>query len=229
MRGPASGGFCYASLSHRGPWGDTRMRNPWAREYARTPDRYIWGTAPSGFAKEMIALVRLGGRILDLGCGEGRDSVYFASHGFDVTGLEVSAAGLEKAERLASEHGVTVQWLCRSMLDLPVAGRFDLIYSCGSIHHVPKEDRPRLFRHLKMLTQPKGVHAHIVFTDAIVYREKGEEIDYFVPGELGRVYSAWLALRYEDGRISCSQDGVPHFHSVERIVTTRLPSVGAGQ
>ncbi len=204
------------------------MRNPWAREYARTPGRYIWGRAPSGFAKGLIALVPRNGRILDLGCGEGRDSVYFASHGFDVTGLEVSAAGLEKAERLASEHGVTVRWLCRSMLDLPVTGRFDLIYSCGSIHHVPKEDRPRLFRLLEILTQARGIHAHIVFTDALVYREKGEDIDYFVPGELGRVYSAWLALRYEEGLISCAQDGVPHVHSVERIVTTRLPSVGAG-
>src|SRR5512141_1074707 len=102
MRGLASAGPCYGSLSQRSPLGGTRMRKHWAREYARTPDRYIWGTAPSVFAKELIALVPRGGRILDLGCGEGRDSVYFASHGFDVTGLEVSAAGLEKAERLAS-------------------------------------------------------------------------------------------------------------------------------
>ena len=102
--------------------------------------RYIWGTTPSGFAKELLALVPRGGRILDLGCGEGRDSVYFASYGFAVTGLEVSGAGLEKAERLAAERGVTIRWVCRSMLDLPVTGRFDLIYSCGSIHDVPKED-----------------------------------------------------------------------------------------
>ena len=211
-------------LAHRS---GTSMRNPWAREYARTPDRYIWGTTPSGFAKELIALVPRGGRILDLGCGEGRDSVYFASYGFEVTGLEVSAAGLEKAERLAAERGVTIRWVCRSMLDLPVTGRFDLIYSCGSIHHVPKEERRHLFRRLKTLTRPDGLHAHVVFTDTLVYPEKGEEIDYFLPGELGRVYSAWQALRYEDGRISCCQDGVPHSHSVERIVTTPLPSLGS--
>jgi tellurite methyltransferase len=195
------------------------MRNPWALEYVRTPDRYIWGTAPSEFAKDLGALVPRGGRILDLGCGEGRDSVYFASCGFDVTGLDVSAAGIAKAERLAEERGVAVRWLCRSMLDVPVTGRFDLIYSCGSIHHVPREERGRLFRRLRTLTRPRGLHAHIVFTDVIVYAEKEEEIDYFAPGELAGVYADWLTLRYEDGRICCSQDGVPHSHSVERLVT----------
>ena len=68
------------------------MRNPWAREYAKTPDRYIWGKAPSRFARELTAFVPPGGRILDLGCGEGRDSVYFAFCGYEVTGLDISAA-----------------------------------------------------------------------------------------------------------------------------------------
>lgn len=150
----------------------TGMRNPWALEYARNPDRFIWGTAPSRLAQDLVALMPPRARVLDLGCGEGRDSVYFASRGYDVTGVDVSAAGLEKAERLASELGVSVRWLCRSMLDLPVAGRFDLVYSCGSIHHVPRDDRPQLFRRLRTLSRRGGLHAHIVFTDVIKYAEK---------------------------------------------------------
>ena len=198
----------------------TRMRNPWALEYTRTPDRFIWGTAPSRLAQDLAALVPPGARVLDLGCGEGRDSVYFASRGYDVTGLDVSAAGLEKAERLANERGVTVRWLCRSMLDLPVAGRFDVVYSCGSIHHVPRDDRPQLFRRLSTLSRRGAIHAHIVFTDVVKYAEKGEEIDYFAPGELGHVYAAWLAIRYEEGLIACSQDGMPHSHSIEQLVAS---------
>jgi tellurite methyltransferase len=161
-----------------------------------------------------------GARVLDLGCGERRDGVYFASRGNDVTGLDVSAAGLEKAERLANERGVTVRWLCRSMLNLPVAGRLDLVYSCGSIHHVPKDARPQLFRPLGTLSRPGGLHAHIVFTDVLKYPEKGEEIDYFALGELGDSYAAWLALRYEEGLIACSQDGMPHSHSIEQLVAS---------
>lgn len=196
------------------------MRNPWAREYAKTPNRYIWGKAPSRFARELTALVPPGSRILDLGCGEGRDSVYFASCGYDVTGLDVSEAGLEKAERLADERGVAVRWLCRSMLDIPVTGRFDLVYSCGAIHHVPKGERPHLFKRLKALTRERGFNSHLVFTDVRVYAEKDEEIDYFAPGELAQIYSDWLVIRHEDGLVPCAQDGVQHLHSIERVVTT---------
>jgi len=54
------------------------IRSPWAREYARTPKTYIWGTGASSLAREVSALLPPGARVLDLGCGEGRDSVFFA-------------------------------------------------------------------------------------------------------------------------------------------------------
>jgi len=85
------------------------MQNPWAREYARTPDRYIWGKAPSEFARQIADRLTPSARVLDLGCGEGRDSVYFASRGFEVTGLDVSADALAKARRLADERQLQVR------------------------------------------------------------------------------------------------------------------------
>jgi tellurite methyltransferase len=197
------------------------MQNPWAREYARTPERYIWGKAPSGLAREIADRLSPGSRVLDLGCGEGRDSVYFASRGFEVTGLDVSPEALAKGRRLAEEREVKVQWLCRSMLDAPVAGRFDLVYSCGSVHHLPRRDRAHLFRRLRLLTEPGGLHAHIVFTDRMIYREKGEEIDYFRQGELPVLLEGWTVLADEDAQISCAQDGVKHAHSVERLLAAR--------
>lgn len=197
------------------------MQNPWAREYARTPERYIWGKAPSGFARQIADRLTPGARVLDLGCGEGRDSVYFASKGFEVTGLDVSADALAKARRLADERQLQVRWLCRSMLEAPVAGRFDLVYSCGSVHHLRRCDRARLFRRLRLLTAPGGLHTHIVFTDRMIYREKGEEIDYFAAGELPRFFDGWSIVTDEDLQISCAQDGLRHAHSVQRLVAVR--------
>ena len=197
------------------------MQNPWAREYARTPERYIWGKTPSGFAREIADRLSPGSRVLDLGCGEGRDSVYFAARGFEVTGLDVSPEAVAKGRRLAEEREVRVQWLCRSMLDAPMAGRFDLVYSCGSVHHLRRRDRSRLFRRLRLLSAPGGLHAHVVFTDRMIYREKGEEIDYFARGELSDFFGGWIILTDEDVQISCAQDGVRHAHSVERLVAER--------
>ncbi len=194
------------------------MRSPWAREYVRRPKDYIWGTEPSLFAREVSDLLPPGARVLDLGCGEGRDSVFFASRGFDVTGVDISLAGLRKAERLARERGLEVRWLHGNMAHLPFDGAFDLVYSCGASHYVPRRERARLFPRLKALTLPGGYHACIVFTDRAVYREKGEVIDYFVRGELPGVYANWLILRREERMIACAQDGTPHRHSVELLI-----------
>jgi tellurite methyltransferase len=199
--------------------------SPWDDEYARTPDSYLWGTGASPLARELAPLVRPGGRVLDLGCGEGRDSVFFAANGFEVTGLEASAAGLEKARRLAAERRVDVRWIECALPELPAIGPFDLVYSCGSIHYVARAHRPRLLRRLRGMTVPGGLHAHIVFTDRVIYAEKGEVVAYFAPGELRRAFTPAEVLRREEGLIPCAQDGRRHFHSIELLVATCDSSV----
>jgi hypothetical protein len=82
-------------------------------------------------------------------------------------------------------------------------------------------ERSHLFRRLRFLTRPNGVHGHIVFTNVRIYVERSEEIDYFKPGELGRIYgngAGWRLLENMAGLIPCHQDGVRHVHSVERLV-----------
>ncbi len=196
-------------------------KSPWAREYVRTPREYIWGREPSVFAGELAALLPPGEQVLDLGCGEGRDSVFFAAAGFAVTGVEISVAGLRKAQRLAQERGVEVRWIQGDMAHLALGGPFGLVYSCGAMHYVPRDLRMRLLARLKRLTRPGGYHGFVVFTDRAVYVEKGEVIDYFVPGELWRAYGDWRVHRCEEDDIACSQDGVPHHHSIERFLAQR--------
>lgn len=197
-------------------------RSPWAREYARKPNAYIWGTSPSPFARKVRALLPRGARVLDLGCGEGRDSVFFATQGFDVTGLDISRAGLRKAERLARAHHATVHWVHGDMARAAITGPFDLVYSCGTIHYVPRRQRSQFFSRLQALTGPGGYHAHIVFTDRVVYVEKREVIDYFVPGELRGAYADWPIIECHDTIIGCQQDGTRHRHSVERLIARAL-------
>jgi len=200
-------------------------RSPWAREYVRTPREYIWGTEPSTFARELAALLPPRARVLDLGCGEGRDSVFFAAQGFAVTGVETSVAGLRKAERLGQERGVEVRWVHANMVHLALDGPFDLVYSCGAVHYVPRGERARFFRRLQRLTRPGGYHGFVVFTDRLIYAEKGEIIDYFAPGELLRPYGDdWRILACDEDAIVCARDGTPHRHSVERFLARRPTS-----
>lgn len=198
-------------------------RSPWAREYARRPNEYVWGTAPSPFAVAVAPHVVPGAVVLDLGCGEGRDSVFFAAGGARVIGVDLSRAGLRKAERLARTRRVTVQWVAADLAHLTLPGPFDLVYSCGAMHYVPRRARERLLIRLQGLTRPGGHHAHLVFTDRLIYVEKGERIDYFCPGELRALYPDWQVLECSEDVITCQEDGTPHRHSVERLVV-RAPA-----
>jgi len=114
-----------------------------------------------------------------------------------------------------------VPWVCAVLPDLPVRGPFDLVFSCGSIHYVARDVRGALFEQLRILTPPGGFHAHVVFTERRIYREKNEVVHYFTPNELRDAYRGWIVLRDEEGLIPCAQDGVRHVHSVETLIAQR--------
>ena len=200
--------------------GAPRPWSPWAHEYDRT-DRYVFGTEPSSFARTLMPLLRPGARVLELGSGEGRDGVFFARLGLEVTGVEMAEGGLRKSRRLAERAGVRVRWLHQTLPRLEVEGSFDLVYSCGSLHYVARAERGALFARLRERTRPGGHHAHLVFTTRRIYREKGEVMDDFTPGELARELAHWRVLRRHEGMIPCAQDGTPHEHSVEVLVAQR--------
>ncbi len=195
--------------------------SPWARAYAETPNTYIWGTKPSKFAREVSSHLQPGARVLDLGCGEGRDSVFFATCGCEVVGVDVSAAGLEKAARLARAHGVNIGWVDADAAHWVPRGFFDLVYSCGALHYVAREQRARVIAQLQAVTRAGGHHALAVFTDHHIYVEHGERIDYFGRGELEQAYSDWLILRNDRSLISCRRNGVAHRHGVEWFLATK--------
>lgn len=66
------------------------------------------GTQPAPFLTESLPFLPRG-RALDLAMGEGRNAVWLASKGWQVVGIDRSAAALTKAESFAREHGVSAQ------------------------------------------------------------------------------------------------------------------------
>jgi SAM-dependent methyltransferase len=97
-------------------------------------------------------------RILDFGCGVGRTAVAFASLAGEVVGIDVSAAMLEEARANLTRFGVENVRLARiEGLDLPVTGRFDLVYSFIVLQHVRPKNGLVLFRQLVDAVAPGGL------------------------------------------------------------------------
>ena len=99
-------------------------REKWnARYRARDGER----GAPADFLVRQVEHLRLG-RVLDLACGDGRNALYLASRGFDVCGIDIAEAGLERLHRLAAAEGLSVDTRRRDLDDsaaLQGLGTFD--------------------------------------------------------------------------------------------------------
>jgi len=77
------------------------------------------------------------GRALDVPCGAGRNALFLAANGYEVTALDISVVGLDRGRHTAAERGLTIDWL-RADLDDPEralpAGRFNLIVWARYVH-----------------------------------------------------------------------------------------------
>ncbi|MCG8567408.1 MAG: class I SAM-dependent methyltransferase, partial [Desulfobacterales bacterium] len=101
--------------------------NKWDQRYQS--DAYLYGTQPNDFLRERVNHIPKG-RVLSLAEGEGRNAVYLALQGHEVTAVDASSVGLEKARQLAGKHRVKVNWIQSNLGDFDLgAAQWDAIVS----------------------------------------------------------------------------------------------------
>lgn len=126
--------------------------------YTRTADGFKEGTWDHDVTQNYQALLdAIEGpapyTILDLGCGPGRDLVFFKSIGHIPVGLDGSEAFVDMAQ---TETGCEV--LHQNFLSLDLADeRFDGIFANATLFHVPSAELPRVLKELYASLKPGGV------------------------------------------------------------------------
>lgn len=151
-------------------------------DYDDTADAFREGTRDHDVSQNIQALLfRLGEgrhRILDLGCGPGRDLRAFRELGHEVVGLDGAARFVQMARR---DSGCEVLHQDFLALDLP-AQRFDGVFANASLFHVPSAELPRVLAELRGALRPGGV----LFSS----NPHGSNQE----GWQGRRYGTWLDL-----------------------------------
>jgi tellurite methyltransferase len=106
----------------------TDDRAKWNERYAAA-GLYL-GRSPSRFLADNIDLIKelaAGKKALDIACGEGRNSIFLARNGFEVTGMDISEEGLAKAEQWANAAGLVVDFRCLNLETFAFNESYDLI------------------------------------------------------------------------------------------------------
>jgi len=114
----------------------------WDELYAS--QELVWTAEANRFVAEELAGLAAG-RALDLGTGEGRNAIWLAERGWQVTAVDFSAAGLAKAAELAAGRGVTgIRWVEADLREYqPGPAAYDLVL-LAYVHLPPDEFRALL-------------------------------------------------------------------------------------
>jgi 2-polyprenyl-3-methyl-5-hydroxy-6-metoxy-1,4-benzoquinol methylase len=125
----------------------------WDQRY--DADAYAYGTEANAFLREYYHHIPKG-RVLSIGEGEGRNAVFLAKHGYDVTAVDGSEVGLKKALKLARENNVSINIECADLNDYDLGiERWDGIISI--FVPLPSKLRRDVYRKTETALKPGGV------------------------------------------------------------------------
>lgn len=117
---------------------------------------FAYGTAPNDFIAAQAGALPAGGPVLCLAAGEGRNAVFLAERGHAITGMDLSAVGLEKAQRLAAERGVAITTAVANLAEYDLGhGQWAGIVSVFC--HLPSPLRADVHRRVVEALAPGGV------------------------------------------------------------------------
>lgn len=126
----------------------------WDQRYSETG--FAYGTAPNEFLKSAYAHIPQGGHVLCLAEGEGRNAVFLAQQGYQVTAVDQSKVGLEKAQALAKQNGVSITTIVADLADFDFGIQaWDGIVSIFA--HVPASLRKALHKKVVAALSDNGV------------------------------------------------------------------------
>ena len=169
----------------------------WDARYRDRPS--LWSGNPNGgLVAEVTGMIP--GRVLDVGCGEGADAIWLAEHGWQVTGLDVSAVAIERAQAAAAARGVEVRWIVGDLAtaDIP-ASSYDLV----SLQYAPllRGDDHAVARTLLDAVAPGGTFlavGHDMKGDDHGHRSEFDPADYYQVADLAALLDdTWRVESHE--------------------------------
>ena len=104
------------------------------------------------YYESFLALVRPGGKILDAGCGSGRDSLYFQQHGYEVTAIDASTEMVKHTSTLIGRPVLLMRFH-----EVDFREEFDGVWASASLLHVPKAEIDGVIERLSRALVPGGI------------------------------------------------------------------------
>ena len=190
-------------------------------------DDYYWGLEPGLFLEELISLCPPSPdtKVLDIGCGEGKDAVYMAQKGYNVSAFDLTENGIRKTIALAESRGVKIHAFVDDINTFDIDEQYDIIYSTGTVQYLFDENKKTFFEKLEKITKPNG----IVFINVFVEKsflslppDWDKEEKMWKSGELFTFFGDWKFERIDEIIFEDDSGGIPHYHCMDTIICRKV-------
>ena len=185
-----------------------------------------WGKQPSSTAR--IFLQKFppyeGQTLIDIGCGEGRDSIFFARNGYQVTGFDYSAEGIKKSIAWAEELNLSIDFFQADINGYRLEKPYDVLFASGALHYIPQHLRKEIISNYKHFTVPGGVHAFMVPIDKpfIAKNPQDDPLEQdWLSGEILTYYHDWEIVFFSE---EIQDDGQSGYQWAFNRMIAREPS-----
>jgi tellurite methyltransferase len=170
-------------------------------------EEHVFGVEPSAGILEALPFL-VPGRVLDLGSGDGRNALFLAGKGFEVTAVDVAPTAIANLTRYAARAGLEgmLRGVVADIETFAIDGPYESIISTFTLHFLPRDAYVPTLRRIMESTCEGGVNVIEDFTqDGPMYRP---DLRGYMPesGELRRLYEVqgWSILYYGE-RITTSR------------------------
>lgn len=139
------------------------------------------------------------GKTLDLGCGNGRNSLYLAANGYSVTAWDKNPMSIANIERIKAAEGLTHLEIATVDLNaLTFEGKYDFILSTVVMMFLEPQTIPDLIANMQRATVPGGYNLIVAAMDTDDFPCTVGFPFAFKTGELAEYYSGWEVVKYNE-------------------------------
>lgn len=139
------------------------------------------------------------GKTLDLGCGNGRNSLYLAANGYDVTAWDKNPMSIQNLLSIREAEGLeNLQASVKDLNTLTIDGEYDFILSTVVMMFLESSTIPRLIPNMQRCTKPGGYNLIVAAMDTDDFPCTVGFPFAFKAGELKNYYEGWDLLKYNE-------------------------------
>jgi tellurite methyltransferase len=185
------------------------------------------GGQPSAELVEAVGYLTAGARAIDIGCGDGRNSLFLAERGCSVEAVDISPVAIAQVKRFAEERSVTVEARVQDVRHIRLETDYDLVTSMGCLHLIEREYWQPVLRQIQDHTCAGGYNAIGVFTNTLPAPD--DQRDHFVglfnEGELFDCYADWEIVTQRSWQFHDQHPGsIRHHHAANTILARKVSS-----